>query len=198
MGIPKASLPFGPESMLERVVRLLGQVADPIVVVAASQQALPDLPASVRVAHDQQEDKGPLEGIRAGLAVLKDQADAAFVVSCDVPLLEPALVRHMATELEQNDVAVAVDGDFHHPLTAVYRMNVLGHIVELVSEDQLRPVYIYDRVPTKRIPIEELRDVDPDLQSFANLNRPQDYVAALETAGLTPDEETLRRLGLRK
>jgi molybdopterin-guanine dinucleotide biosynthesis protein A len=198
MGIPKASLPFGPENMLQRVVRLLGQVVEPVVVVAAPRQTLPDLPPSVRIAHDRQENKGPLEGIRAGLLEIQQHVDAAFVVSCDVPLLAPALVRHMAAKLQHHDVAVAVDGDLHHPLTAVYRVNVLSHIGELVSQDQLRPVFVYDRVPTKRIPIDELRDVDPQLQSFTNLNQPQDYLAALQQAGLTPDEQTLRRLGLRE
>ncbi len=35
MGRPKAWLPFGGETMLERVVRLLSEVVHPIVVVAA-------------------------------------------------------------------------------------------------------------------------------------------------------------------
>ena len=37
MGVPKATLPFGPEMMLQRVVRLLGSVVSPIVVVAARE-----------------------------------------------------------------------------------------------------------------------------------------------------------------
>ena len=44
MGVPKATLPFGPETMLQRVVRLLGTVVSPIVVVAARGQELPELP----------------------------------------------------------------------------------------------------------------------------------------------------------
>ena len=48
MGVPKATLPFGPETMLQRVVRLLGTVVSPIVVVAAREQSLPELPATSR------------------------------------------------------------------------------------------------------------------------------------------------------
>ena len=40
MGVPKATLPFGLETMLQRVVRLLGTVVSPIVVVAAREQEL--------------------------------------------------------------------------------------------------------------------------------------------------------------
>ena len=39
MGAAKAMLPFGPETMLQRVVRLLGTTVSPIVAVAARDQA---------------------------------------------------------------------------------------------------------------------------------------------------------------
>ena len=52
MGVPKATLPFGPETMLQRVVRLLGTVVSPIVVVAARGQELaPELPRARRDRH---------------------------------------------------------------------------------------------------------------------------------------------------
>ena len=47
MGRDKATLPFGPELMLQRVVRLIGEVVslENVVVVAAPNQLLPELPA---------------------------------------------------------------------------------------------------------------------------------------------------------
>ena len=65
MGTAKALLPFGPETMLQRVVRLLGTTVSPIVTVAARDQELPPLPAAVIVARDEREGRGPLEGLRA-------------------------------------------------------------------------------------------------------------------------------------
>jgi molybdopterin-guanine dinucleotide biosynthesis protein A len=53
MGVPKATLPFGPETMLQRVVRLLGTVVSPVVVVAAQGQPLPKLPDEITVTHDE-------------------------------------------------------------------------------------------------------------------------------------------------
>jgi CTP:molybdopterin cytidylyltransferase MocA len=38
MGTSKALLPFGPETMLQRVVRLLSDIVSPIVAVAAAGQ----------------------------------------------------------------------------------------------------------------------------------------------------------------
>src|SRR5688500_8328210 len=89
MGTSKALLPFGPETMLQRVVRLLGTVVSPIVVVSAPGQELPTLPAGIIVTHDEREARGPLEGLRAGLKALPDTIDRAYVTSCDVPLLVP-------------------------------------------------------------------------------------------------------------
>ena len=62
----------------------------PIVVVAAIGQELPDLPPDVIVTCDENEGRGPLEGLRAGLKALPEDVDAAYVTSCDVPLLVPA------------------------------------------------------------------------------------------------------------
>src|SRR5262245_5806484 len=87
MGPSKALLPFGPETMLQRVVRILSGLVGPIVAVAAAGQALPKLPPDVIVTRDEREGRGPLEGLRAGLKALPADVDRAYVTSCDVPLL---------------------------------------------------------------------------------------------------------------
>jgi len=191
MGLAKATLPFGPELMLERVVRLLGSVVQPIVIVAAPEQELPPLPHGVLITRDEREGRGPLEGLRAGLSAIEVQAEAAYATSCDVPLLVPEFVRAMIGLLGESEIAVPVEGDFPHPLAAVYRMGVLPHIRELLAADRLRPVFLYERVATRRIPADELRSVDPSLATLKNLNRPEDYLAALAAAGFTPNPAIL-------
>src|SRR5262249_19766906 len=84
MGSSKAHLPFGPGAMLQRGARLLGPVVSPIAVAAAPGQSLPKLPAGIVVARDEHENRGPLEGLRAGLKSLPDATDVAYVTSCDV------------------------------------------------------------------------------------------------------------------
>ena len=73
MGLPKATLPFGPEPMIRRVLRLLGEAVGPLTVVAAQDQQLPDLPPTVRIVHDRREGVGPLEGLRGGLTAIRDR-----------------------------------------------------------------------------------------------------------------------------
>ena len=184
MGLPKATLPFGPETMLQRVVRLLGTVVSPIVVVAAREQVLPELPQRVIATRDEREQRGPLEGLRAGLKALPDQVDAAYVTSCDVPMLQPAFVTRMLELLGEHDIAVMEVDGFPHPLSAVYRRSVLPKVEALLHEDRLRPVFLFDAVRTRRVQPDEMLSVDPELRTLRNLNTPEDYQKALADARL--------------
>ncbi len=184
MGSSKANLPFGEEVMLTRVVRLLRLVVEPIVVVAASQQELPDLPHEVRIVRDQHQYRGPLEGIYGGLCALDGHVDAAYVTGCDVPLLVPGFVRRLVELLEENDVVVPMEGPHHHPLAAIYRTRVLREIAPLLAAEQLRPVLLYENVATRKVPIDSLREVDPELLTLRNVNRPEEYAEVLRLAGL--------------
>ena len=183
MGTSKALLPFGPETMLQRVVRVLGTVVEPIAVVAAVDQDLPPLPAGVLVARDEREGRGPLQGLASGLKALPAGVDAAYVTSCDVPLLVPGFVRQMLALAAGHDVAlIDIDG-FAHPLSAVYRRDVLPHVEALLASDRLRPAFLFEIVKTRRVAPAEMT-ADPALLTLRNLNTREDYERALSEAGL--------------
>jgi molybdopterin-guanine dinucleotide biosynthesis protein A len=178
MGSSKALLPFGPETMLQRVVRLLGDVVHPMVVVAAPQQQLPTLPPDTIVTHDERAGRGPLEGLRAGLKALPLDTELAYVTSCDVPLLVPGFVKTMIELATDYDVAcMEIDG-FAHPLSAIYRRTTLPVIEDLLAHDRLRPIFLFDRVRTRRVAQTEMT-ADPELRTLQNLNTPEDYQRAL-------------------
>ncbi len=185
MGVPKATLPFGPETMLQRVVRLLGTVVEPIVAVAAREQTLPELPNDIIVTRDEREQRGPLEGLRAGLKALPGWVDMAYVTSCDVPLLVPGFVSRMIDLMGDHDIAVMEIDGFPHPLSAVYRRDMLPKVEALLAQDKLRPVFLFDAVRTRRVRTEEMVGVDPELLTLRNLNTREDYLAALSEAGLS-------------
>ena len=183
MGRPKAWLPVGDETMLARVVRLLGGVVSPLVVVAAPEQELPPLAADIIVVRDPERGRGPLVGIAAGLSALVGKADAAFVSSCDVPLLRPAFVRRMIDLLGDHVACVPEVGGYRHPLAAVYRVEVAAIAAELLAADRLRPMFLFDRVSTRVVRAEDFADVDPDSESLRNLNTPEEYEKALALWG---------------
>ncbi len=188
MGRPKLMLPFGPETMLARVVRALGEVVGPVVVIAGMGQELPPLPDSVVVGRDRDPGRGPLEGLAIGLKLISGEhcAEAAYATACDVPLLMPEFARRMVQLSAGYDVAVPHIGGFDEPLAAVYSTGVLPRIEGLLAADRLRAAYLFDEVRTRRVTAEELSDVDPELQSLRNVNTPTDYRAALAAAGLPP------------
>jgi len=196
MGQAKALLPFGPELMLQRVVRILSAAVSPIVVVAAAGQELPQLSGDVLLARDEREGRGPLEGLRSGMKELARHGIgddlAVYATGCDVPLLQVEFVREVLAALGENQAAVPVEDQFLHPLAAAYRLGVLADIEDLLAADQLRPAFLFDRMATCRIPVDALRTADPELLSLQNCNRPEDYLAALQRAGFAaPAQLTL-------
>src|SRR5215207_2959492 len=138
MGQDKANLPFGSEKMLQRVTRLISEVVDHknLVVVAAPVQELPALPVDVTVAYDSRQFRGPLEGLATGLRALEDRVDAVYATGCDVPLLMPGFVDLMFKSLDDHQIVVPCEGEYHHPLAAVYRPNIQAKIQELLAAER--------------------------------------------------------------
>jgi molybdopterin-guanine dinucleotide biosynthesis protein A len=177
MGRDKASLPFGDETLLQRVIRIVSASVADVVVVARAGQDLPALPRDVRIVRDELDDRGPLGGLGPGLRA--SRAEAVFATGCDAPFLGPALVDLLFERLGEGDAAVAETDGRPHPLCAVYRTRIASVVDRLVADDRLRASDLAGLVPTVRVTEDELRAVDPDLASFVNCNTPEAYAAAL-------------------
>jgi molybdopterin-guanine dinucleotide biosynthesis protein A len=192
MGRDKASLPFAGEPMLLRVLRQVqvGLGDGPVVIVASSTQELPPLPETVRIVRDQRPDQGPLEGLATGLQELVDVVDVAFVTSCDVPLLNPAVIRLLLDKCMSWDVVVPQDEHYPHPLCAVYRTSTLTSIRRLLEAGEHRPRALFQQVCTCFLSVDVLRTVDPQLLSLLNLNHPAEYERALALAGMENSVES--------
>jgi len=191
MGRPKAWLSFGPERMLERVVRLIGTVAHPVVVVAATDQELPDLAPDIAIVRDAVAGRGPLQGLAAGLTALPDSVELVYATATDVPFLEPRWITRLIELIDGYDLAIPFVGEYHHPLAALYRRSVVLPAIEgLLRADRLRPLFLVEAVKTRVVNEAELRVVDPELQTLRNLNFPEDYERALLDAGFRCEEFT--------
>jgi len=183
LGISKALLPIGPETLLERVVRLLGEVVAKVVVVSAPGQALPPLPTEVMLVADRETGRGPLEGLRSGLLALAGTCDMAYLTGCDAPLLVPALVARLHELLGPASIALPeIDGS-RHPLSAIYRTTLLEEIDELLLSGA-GPLALSRRLPTRIVTVDELRDADPELATLIDIDERADYEAVLARLGL--------------
>ena len=175
MGRDKASLPFGDETLLQRVVRIVSEVADEVVLVAREGQEVPE---GHRIARDSAEGLGPLAGLAAGLEAL--DAERAFLTSCDVPFLDPAHIRRMLELSIGHPVAVPLVDGHHMTTSAVYAKEVLPLAQKLVAERRLRPLFLIEAVDARIVMPDEL----PGLQSFRDCNTPEAYELALRDAGI--------------
>src|SRR5437588_6394773 len=140
MGTPKAALEWHGSTLLRRTVGILARATGgPVVVVRASGQHLPGLPAGTLVVDDPQDGKGPVQAIAAGLAALRGRVETAFVAATDLPFLHPAFVTRVLRALDGADVALPVARGHQQPLAAAYRVSLAGLAERLGKEDRLRP-----------------------------------------------------------
>jgi len=181
MARDKASLPFGDETLLERVVRIVSEVVSEVWVVAREGQEVPR-GGSFQTARDPEEGLGPLAGLHAGLEAMS--AERAFLTSCDVPLLQGAYVERLLDLSRGHPIAVPVVEGRSMVTSAVYSREVLPVARRLIEERKLRPLYLVEAFASRRVSEQEVREVDPELHSLFNCNTPEEYEKALIAADL--------------
>lgn len=182
MGRPKAWLPVGDETMLQRVVRVVAEAVGPVVVVAAPGQEVPSLSVDVRVVRDEVEGRGPLGGLAAGLSALAGECDAVYLSGCDVPLLRSGFVRRVVShEATPSSLGVAswltvplIAGRLH-PLAAVYSLDILPVVLAQLAVNNLRMTRLPELVPARFLTEDDFADVDSHLESLRNVNTLSDY-----------------------
>lgn len=175
MGRPKALLPFDDQPLISHVVATLGALFDDIVVVAAPGQDLPVMP--VTLVRDEVAYQGPVGGICYGLRAAR--GEICFVTSCDSAFLNASLIAHLVSRMPEHDVVVPYWQGRLQPLHAVYRRSVLPLLERQLTRGELRPVYLFDQVRTRRVDEDEIRRFDPEGASFFNMNTAEDYTEAL-------------------
>ncbi len=170
MGRDKAELAVDGETFLARSIRIAHDVASEVIVVARPSQKVPD---GVRVVFDAVEYLGPLAGIAEGLAASRTELN--IVIACDMPLIKPAVLRRLVSAIGENDACVAVVDGHPSVLCGVYRSRVAPVAKELLAEGERRATALVDRVTTKRVDAADLRDIDPNLDSFSSCDTPEAY-----------------------
>lgn len=177
MGRDKAALPFGELPLLTWMVRRVAAVCQPVIVVARNADAYRDCGATVIT--DRWPGEGPLVGLHAGLAATETEYAAA--IACDLPFIEPALLAGLI-DLSPGWSAVVPEalGNIH-PLCAVYRRSVAQTAEDLLRRGggSLRHLLAEPALRVRLVSEEDLREWDPALRSFTNVNTPEEYEKAI-------------------
>jgi len=174
MGSPKEWLPCGGEYLLQRMVRIVSSVVQPVVVSARPGQHLPELPSDIGIVFDRRPDHGPLAGLSAGLEALANRCEAAFVVPCDHPLLRPEWVKRLVELLGEHPAVMPVHEGQAYPLTAVYRTSLRPMLDQQLQQRNLAALRFAETVGALFVESDGLVETDPNLDSLRNINHPED------------------------
>ncbi len=178
LGRDKAVELFGGQPLIRRAIDRVAPLTGEIVVVVADSargKALP-LDADHRVAVDIYPDGGSLGGIFSGLSAAAN--NWGLVVACDMPFLNPRLLEYMLAQRGDCDAVVPQPGDFPEPTHALYSRACLPHIEARLQAGDLKISGFFDEVRVRYLEEGEVRQFDPDLLSFFNVNSPEDLARA--------------------
>jgi molybdopterin-guanine dinucleotide biosynthesis protein A len=117
---------------------------------------------------------GPLGGIHAVLKYIAEPR--AFIAGCDMPLLDPALIRFLCTLAEQGDrdVVLPWPASGPEPLCAVYSRAALPIIEKNLTQGNWKVRDTLEELNVRRVGEAELLTVIDNLNTFHNINRPED------------------------
>jgi len=173
-GAPKALVELGGRRLIERVVGVVREVVDDVLIVTNT----PDLYRflDVPMVPDVFVDHGSLGGIYSGLAAAS--GDAAFTVACDMPFLHPAVARLVVERAGEADVVIPRAADQLQTMHAVYGKGCLPHMQARLRAGRLKIVGFFDDVRVLEVSeAEVMRHADPALV-FMNLNTPEELERA--------------------
>jgi molybdenum cofactor guanylyltransferase len=179
----KAFAKLAGRAMIRRVADRLVSSTDRLVVncradqAGAIAEAFEGYPNPVTVAEDPDPDEGPTAGIRTGLRAA--ESEYAFVVACDMPFVEPALVSYLFERARGHDAAVPRVGDGWFQTThAVYRAEAMAEACDRALEAGERKVIApLERLEYVVIDEGEVRE-HASLDAFENLNTREEFEAA--------------------
>lgn len=188
MGRDKAWLDLDGVPLVERVaLRLLPLAAE--FLFSANDAAPYDtliarLPVPARVVADEFLGAGPLAGLHAGLRAAAN--DVLLAVATDMPFVDHRLVGEMMAACPVADAIVprVKAGGFEapqpEPLHALYRKSCLPAIEAALAAGRRRAVTFLDDVNVCYLDEDVLRQIDPELESFRNINTPEEWAHAAE------------------
>ena len=166
---PLIATPVG--TMLDYLVHRLGPLFSEVIV--AGHVKIP-VPVGARWVQDRYSMRSPLVGIEAGLTAAAHER--CFVIACDMPFAEPALVEHLVASARGKNAVIPVVNGYDEPLFAVYTKGALPVIRAAVAAGRLKVGAVCAKLNAARIEEDELRRFDRQLDSFINLNTPHDLV----------------------
>ena len=172
MGRNKALLKVGDSPIIESVYRTLAALFHEVILVTNTPGEYAFM--NCRKVADIHPGSGSIAGLHAGLAA--SGTERVFVAACDMPYLNPDLIRLLCSSSLQGDAVVPVNGDgLREPLHAVYATSVLDELQKSIERDDKSILNLLDRIHTTLVTPEAFRSIPGAEKSFCNVNTPEEY-----------------------
>jgi molybdopterin-guanine dinucleotide biosynthesis protein A len=181
MGHEKGLTLLGGEPFILHVRRAMGGIIDEVIVSVAKGMAetyAEVLGKPFIIVEDETPGLGPLGGIIPVLSSARSQY--VLFSPCDTPFLRPKVCELIASSAHGAQGVVPKTGSTHYePLHGLYeKRSGLAAFMEAVNKGDGSPQYAFDKLDIRFIPEEKLRQIDPELESFWNINTPKDLELA--------------------
>ena len=176
-GVNKALAPVGGRRIIDRLLEVFSDIFDETILVTNHPEQF--LQYDLTIVTDVFEQRSSLTGIHSGLFYARNPY--AFFSACDTPFLKKELIEFLIRNIEPNiDIIMPQTTAGFEPLCAVYSKRCLKSAEDHLKANKLKIQWALRSHRTKTIAENDLRQVDPELVSFFNINTPQDLEKAEE------------------
>jgi len=184
MGEDKRYLVVGEQTLLERGLVVLRSIFQEVLVVIA--QDSPPLDVDARVVRDLVPDCGSLGGVYTGLT--QATAPCIFVVACDMPFLDQAVIAQFTSRRATADIVMAKLAARLHPMHALYGKRCLPALEQMIRARQLKiqEMVSHASLRVRYVTEADLLTLDPSGRSFQNVNTPEDLEVARSLLARVP------------
>jgi molybdenum cofactor guanylyltransferase len=191
LGAEKSLLVFERKPLICWTAEKFARAADEIVVVARSEAHAgrleeiisdfdPEHEPKVTFTWDSVAGFGPVAGLFAGMK--EASGSLAFATGCDLPFLNPQVIERLFELADEEDYEAAVPvqpNGFFEPLHCVYhRKKMLLACQRAIKKAERRIHAPLQELCVRRVFVDLLRPLDPDLLTFFNLNTREDLEKA--------------------
>ena len=164
-------LEIGGVPVIRRIADTLGEVFSELLIIANEKEQYERM--GLDVVGDIHPGNDSLGGLHT--AVASAESSHVFVAGCDMPLLRPALIRGLASMVEDLDVVIPVKDDYPEPLCAIYGKKCELSIEQSISAGRLKMIGFHEQVRVRRVEEAIWRMWDPEGASFLNANTPEEF-----------------------
>lgn len=178
-GAEKGLLSVGGVRILDRIYRIYTELFEEIILVTNSPEKF--IGWDLLIVPDLFPIRSSLTGIHAGLFFMSNPF--AFISACDTPFLKKEIIETVTGNIAAHiDMVMPETASGFEPLCAAYSKHCLTSAQQHLEQNKLQIIKAFRKCRIKIISEKVLREKDPDLQSFFNINTPDDLKRAEEMA----------------